>query len=179
MTRTSSDPGTEAPAAGGAASPPAGGAAGGAQTGGGGPDRDPAISALPFDQEWLWAMSLLADTAVLLEDHGSAQVLYELLAPWSPLNAADHPEGMRGSVARSLGVLATAINRFQEAEKHFEAALEMNERMGARPWVAHTRNDYGRMLLRRAGPGERERGEQLRASAKELAASLGMSGLIE
>jgi hypothetical protein len=137
------------------------------------------FSALPFDQEWLWGMSLLADTAVLLHDHRSAPILYELLAPWSALNAADHPEGMRGSVARSLGVLATTMNCFDEAAQHFETALAMNERMGARPWVAHTRNDYGRMLQRRAGPGDGERGEQLRASARELAASLAMSGLIE
>jgi hypothetical protein len=39
------------------------------------------FSALPFDQEWLYGMSLLAETAALLGDTESASTLYELLVP--------------------------------------------------------------------------------------------------
>jgi len=44
-----------------------------------------------------------------------------------------------------------------EGRLHFEDALEMNARMGARPWLAHTQRDYARMLLARDGSGDRER----------------------
>ena len=43
-------------------------------------------------------MSLLAETSALLGDTDSAAVLYGLLRPWAALNAADQPEGIRGSV---------------------------------------------------------------------------------
>src|SRR5215211_2145968 len=39
------------------------------------------FSALPFDQEWLYGMSLLAETSTLLGDIRSAGVLFELLTP--------------------------------------------------------------------------------------------------
>src|SRR5206468_4109310 len=106
-------------------------------------------SALPFDMEWLYGMSLLAETCALLGDAGAAPVLYELLDPWAAFNAADHPEGIRGSVSRYLGLLATTLERWSDAERHFEEALTMNERIGARPWLAYTQEDYARMLLAR------------------------------
>ena len=113
------------------------------------------FTTLPFDQEWLFGMSLLAETCALLTDSDSAAVLYGLLVPWSAFNAADHPEGIRGSVSRYLGMLAATLERWDDAAGHFEDALAMNERMGARPWLAHTQHDYARMLLVRDGPGDR------------------------
>ena len=91
------------------------------------------FSALPFDQEWLYGMSLLAETSALLGDTDSAAVLYRLLVPWAAFNAADHPEGIRGSVSRYLGLLATTTRRWDEAERHFEAALAMNAADGRSP----------------------------------------------
>jgi eukaryotic-like serine/threonine-protein kinase len=111
-------------------------------------------SAMPFDQEWLYGMSLLAETSALLGDSECASVLYRLLAPWSAHNVADEPEGFRGSVSRYLGLLAATIERRREAARHFEDALEMNGRMRARPWLAHTQHDYARML--RAGNDARD-----------------------
>ena len=55
------------------------------------------FSGLPFDQEWLYSMSLLAETAALLSDIDSADALYDELAPWATLNAVDVAEGIRGS----------------------------------------------------------------------------------
>ena len=122
---------------------------------------------LPFDQEWLFGMSLLAETSGLLGDAGSATVLYRLLLPWSALNVVDQCEGIRGSVSRYLGILAPAAGRGREADRHFEDALAMNAETGALPWLARTRNDYARMRLARDGPGDRERAREL------LDASLG------
>jgi hypothetical protein len=65
-----------------------------------------------------------------------------MLLPWAGCNAADHAEGMRGAVSRYLGLLAPLAGREDEAGRHFEDALDMNARMGARPWLERTRRDY-------------------------------------
>jgi hypothetical protein len=44
---------------------------------------------------------------------------------------------------------------------HFEEAVAMNARMGARPWLAHTQHDYARMLLARARTHDRESARDL------------------
>jgi tetratricopeptide (TPR) repeat protein len=101
---------------------------------------------LPFDQEWLYGMSLLAETAALVDDKDSAEVIYTALSPWSDLNAVDVAEGCRGAVARYLGMLAVMLGRRPEAAAHFEYAISANERMGFTPWAYRTRHDYERML---------------------------------
>jgi len=132
------------------------------------------FSALPFDQEWLYGMSLLAETCALLDESDATPVVYRLLLPWGALNSVDHPEGFRGSVSRYLGLLATMMKRWEDAILHFEVALEMNERMGARPWLAHTQHDYARMLLERSEPGDDERTREFLARALATYRELGM-----
>src|SRR5262249_22679850 len=76
------------------------------------------VEALPFDQEWLYGMSLLAETAALVGDTDAALLLHRLLEPWAALNAYDHPEGFRGSVSRYLGLLASMLQRFDDTLRH-------------------------------------------------------------
>ena len=83
--------------------------------------------------EWLLAMSLLAETAARLRDSESASVLYRLLEPYARLNVADPLEGMRGSVARYLGLLADMLERCNEASRHFEEALAVMNRWAPAP----------------------------------------------
>ncbi len=137
------------------------------------------FSGVPFDQEWLLGMSLIAETSAVLGDTDSAPPLYRLLVPWAAFNAADHPEGMRGSISRYLGLLATATERWTEAAQHFEDAMEMNERMGARPWLAHTQHDYAQMLLARDDPGDRTRALELMGYADATYRELGMASSAE
>jgi hypothetical protein len=132
------------------------------------------FAGLPFDQEWLYGMSLLAETSDLLGDSDAGAVLYRLLIPWAAFSAADHPEGFRGSISRYLGLLATVTQSWEEAELHFENALASNARMGARPWLALTENDYARMLRARDGQGDRERAQLLLDAARRTYRELGM-----
>jgi tetratricopeptide (TPR) repeat protein len=126
------------------------------------------------DEEWLLGICLLAETCVLLEDAERAAPLYELLLPSASLNAIAVPQLALGSTSRPLGMLATLLSRLEDAERHFEEALRMDERMGAWPWLAHTQEEYGRMLHQRNAPGDRERAEQLRSRAHATYDELGM-----
>ena len=133
------------------------------------------FAALPFDMEWLYGMSLLAETCSLVRNTDSANVLYGLLTPWASFNAADPPEGNRGSVSRYLGLLAARMERLEDARQHFEDALVMNGRTGARPWLAHTQHDYARMFCARDRPGDRERAAELESQALATFTELGMN----
>jgi eukaryotic-like serine/threonine-protein kinase len=126
------------------------------------------------DEEWLVGVCLLAETCVLLEDADRAAVLYEILLPHASLNAVAVPELALDSTSRPLGMLATLLGRFEDAARHFEEALRMNERMEARPWLAHAQEEYARMLLRRDRGGDRERAEKLLSRAHATYRELGM-----
>jgi class 3 adenylate cyclase len=125
---------------------------------------------------------------VVLGDARRAAALYELMLP----NAGQAvvvgvAATCNGSASRSLGQLAATMERWEDAARHFEDALEMNTRMGARPWVAQTQHDYAKMLLARDGPGDpstgsgqdRERALELLTQALDTAQELGMKALVE
>lgn len=101
-------------------------------------------------------------------------MLHTLLRPYARVNAMAAGEVALGPVARYLGILATTTSRWEEAAEHFEDALAMNARMGARPWLAHSQDDYARMLLTRDQPGDKERALQLLAEAVTTYQELGM-----
>ncbi len=69
---------------------------------------------------------------------------------------------------------ATTASRFEQAESHFQDALACNERIGARPWLARTEEDYARMLLARDGPGDAEQAVELIERALTTYRALGM-----
>ncbi len=133
------------------------------------------FAALPRDEEWLFGMTILASVCEFLGDEPRAARVYELLAPFGDRNALSVPDVAAGSVSRSLGVLAAATRRWEPAIRHFEDALAMNARMDARPWLARTRHDYGRALLARAAPGDRDHARELLAQARDAYHELGMT----
>ena len=116
---------------------------------------------LPVNNDWLYSAALLAELIAATAQRQPAAALYERLVPFDGL-CVDTEEVSNGAVARYLGLLAATSKRFEEAADHFESAIEMNERMGARPWIAHAQNDYAQMLFERDKRGDRERAHQLR-----------------
>ncbi len=126
------------------------------------------------DAEWLFSMALLSDVCAFLGDQDSSTRLYSLLLPYEQFYAEAPVEATFGSVARALGVLATTLRRFDDAERHFDAAVEMERRMGARPWLAHVQHHFAAMLFARAGPADQERARELIAEAVSIYSSLGM-----
>lgn len=134
---------------------------------------------LYLEMQWLFALGLLADVCRHLDAAGAAAELYELLRPYARRNAVLPPELSSGAVSRPLGVLAATASSWDSAAAHFQDALELNARMGARPWLARTRCDYALMLVARDTPGDRERADELVTSGAQLAEELGMTALTE
>jgi tetratricopeptide (TPR) repeat protein len=135
------------------------------------------FASLPRDNEWLFALTLLAPLSVRHEHLEGISAMYELLLPFAGRHAIGHPEGTTGSVSRALGILAAGLSRFDDAEKHFAFAIEHNERMGARLWTTDTQVRLSRMLLTRDAPGDRVRADALLAEALQTCRSLGLERL--
>ncbi len=134
------------------------------------------FAALPFDEEWLVSMCVLAQTVSALGDGPRAALVYPRLQPYGDRVAVSYPEVTTGSIARDLGLLAATMGRRDDAVRHFEHALEANERIGARPWLAHTRRDLARALDSRGAAGDQELARALRAQALAAYRELGISG---
>jgi class 3 adenylate cyclase len=123
---------------------------------------------------------LLSQACFLLADVPRAATLYELLLPYVGRNVVGQGFGEYwGSASRYLGLLAATMGHPEDAEKHFEDALQMNARMGARPLLAYTQHDYADMLLHRSAKGDREKALALLTQALDTAQELGMKALVE
>lgn len=134
---------------------------------------DDGFRRVPVGLEWLLSMSLVAEACAIVDDESAGATVYELLLPWASLNVFDPPEGTRGSVSRYLGLLAMLLGRVVDASQHFEDALTFNKQMGLLPWLAHTQEDYGRMLME---SGDEPRGRSLVEHALLTYRELGMRG---
>ena len=123
---------------------------------------------LPLNDEWLYGVGVLADVAASLEDVPRAEVLYELLLPYANRAAVSPPDGCTGSISRNLGVLASLLQRWEDAERHFQVGVDVNKRMGARPWIARTQHEHASMLLRRGVQEDEVRAVQLLSEALHI-----------
>jgi DNA-binding SARP family transcriptional activator/class 3 adenylate cyclase len=139
------------------------------------------FASIPQNSNWATCLASAAIAVVLLDERAWAQALYELLLPHARLNVSggggNSPQ--LGPAAMHLGALAATTGRHEAAAKHFEDALEANARMGAKPWEALTRCEYGRMLLAHGDPDDRPRAEQLLTDAHATADALGLGALLE
>jgi DNA-binding winged helix-turn-helix (wHTH) protein/tetratricopeptide (TPR) repeat protein len=124
-------------------------------------------------------VALLAEVMLLLAETRWSRSLYDLLLPETTHLLFGGWGGLcLGSTHRPLGILAASLGCWQDAEHHFASALEVEERIGARPWVAHTRHAWAHALLRRNQPGDRDRAHTLLGQALETCQALGMLRLL-
>ncbi len=121
------------------------------------------------------ALGYLAEVCVALGDAPRAAILHDLLMPYAGQNlvygGAWH---VAGSASHFLGLLATTLERWNEAVRQFEDALTMHGHLEAAPLVAHTQVAYATMLLQRNGAGDREHAFALAEAALDTASQLGM-----
>jgi hypothetical protein len=123
---------------------------------------------IPRDIGYVNALSHLSLAAVQLEDRARAERLYELLSPYAFHNTPNSMLFYEGSAAHALVRLAALLGRDARVEEHFETALAMNERLGARLQLACVGHEYARFLAERGGVARRDRGGS-RGEARRLA----------
>jgi tetratricopeptide (TPR) repeat protein len=129
-------------------------------------------------------LALVAEAAAICEDVEAARLLYPRLLPHRALNVSHYEWQIYfGSLEHFLGLLADLLGDQTAAREHFEAALEVNTKIGDRPAVARTSLAYGRALLRASGaqPGARAANKRATALLREaiaLASEIGMRPLL-
>jgi hypothetical protein len=134
---------------------------------------------LPKDGLWLLHLCALAQASVAIEDRDRALALYELLRPYEDRHAISVSTMPFGPVALRLGMLATVLERWAEAEQHLAVALERCGALSARGMRAITLQELARLYLRRAGRDDRPRAATALAESIAICHDLGMSGFRE
>jgi DNA-binding CsgD family transcriptional regulator/tetratricopeptide (TPR) repeat protein len=128
---------------------------------------------------WLASLTYLTDASSAVGDSEMAALVYPELQAHAGSNVVvGYGVACYGSSDRYLGMLAATLGDWERAEDHFEAALELNRRMGARTWLAHTAYEYGRLLLARGGPDAPSRAAPFLTDAGRLAHEIGMPSLL-
>jgi DNA-binding CsgD family transcriptional regulator len=126
---------------------------------------------------WLGSLAYLADAAAALGDETVAALVYPELERFGGATVMiGHLVSCYGAADRYLGMLTAVLGESELAEGHFESGMELNRRMGAQTWLAHTAYEYARFLLSR--PGGRSRADALLSEAAGLAERIGMRGLL-
>jgi tetratricopeptide (TPR) repeat protein len=133
---------------------------------------------MPVDSTWLRGITDCAAVCAYLGDSARAPVLSDLLAPYADQMPVGGLGVASGSVAYYVGLLATTLGNFEDAEARFQAAAAATARIDAPAWLARTRLEWARMLLGRREPGDAERARQLLGQAVGTARQLGL-GTVE
>jgi tetratricopeptide (TPR) repeat protein len=139
---------------------------------------DDRFSAIPRDSLWQTCLTYLSEVCCALDAREDAQYLYELLLPYEELTVVvGNASVCLGATSRFLGQLATVLGRWDDAARHFEHALELNARMSAPTWLAHTQYHFSRLLTLRGETEDVELAAELLDSALRISVDLGMRGL--
>jgi DNA-binding CsgD family transcriptional regulator len=103
----------------------------------------------PVGTRWAGTVGLIGAAAVMLDDAEVAAAAYEQLVSTADYYTGDGSGGVfgHGSNARLIGELARVAGRFDDAIGHYRAAIAMNIRIGARPFVALSRLGWARTLI--------------------------------
>ena len=140
----------------------------------------PGFTDLQRDANWLIGIALLASVCASLEDAPRAAALYDLLAPLQDATVlAGLPAEIYGSVHDYLMPLAAVLDRWDDAEMHFEAGQAANERMGCRSFSLIAQAEWGRLLAARGRPGDVDRARAVFEACRSASAAVGMVRLVD
>jgi DNA-binding CsgD family transcriptional regulator/tetratricopeptide (TPR) repeat protein len=127
---------------------------------------------------WLASLVYLADACALLGDTAAAEALYPELTAYAGGNVmVGHLVACYGAMDRYLGMTSAVLGDWDRAERHFQSALALDTRLGARTWLAHTAHWYARMLLARGTGDDRSHARAQLGVALGLAQTIGLPTL--
>ena len=127
------------------------------------------------DMAWTSGIAFHAEVCTRLGHRAAAAVLFDKLRPYE-----DHVvfNGIFafGSVQRSLGRLASTLDRTAEADAFFARAEQVHEKLDAPALLARTHADWAESILSRQD-GDSTRARQLLERALSAARELGLAGV--
>ena len=135
-------------------------------------------SGIPENEQWAIAACMLSEMCVALQDHRNAEWMYRLLLPGlNQYCVIGMSVAVYGCIARRLGLLATELASWDDAEEHFLRALQLEERSDCPPSTAQVLYDHSRMLRLRGRPQDIVRARNLMERSMLIAKGIGMSAL--
>ncbi len=129
---------------------------------------------LPQDSSWLDAGICYASIAAQLHLREHCEELFALMTPYHG-QVTFNGITSREPVAMYLGGMAGVLGRYDEAERYFEEADDLNKRGAMRYAEAQTNLWWGRALLARGGSGDLEQARDLFDTARMIAVDHGYS----
>jgi DNA-binding CsgD family transcriptional regulator/tetratricopeptide (TPR) repeat protein len=105
---------------------------------------------------WAALLSQIGNVALMLGDAETADRIYQEVSGLEPTYAGDG-SGLvfsAGSAQRMVGDLALATGRVDEAIRRYTDAIEMNARIGARPFTALSRLGLAKALVAQGHTGD-------------------------
>jgi hypothetical protein len=136
------------------------------------------LAAVPRDVAWPATLSVLAEVCARVHDPDHAPDLYRQLLPHRGHLVTFGGPVCLGAADRFLGMLAATLGRIDDADSHYRTAVELEDRMKARPHAARTRCWYARTLLARNAPADRVHATELINAALATAEELGMAAVV-
>lgn len=131
----------------------------------------------PRDALWITRVAALAHACALVGDARRARELYELLLPFEDRNVSTIADQSYGPVATRLGMLATVMERWDEAEGHFRVAHANCRTLRAPTFMALTLSEHAKMLLARGR--DSDRALTLLGEAHALCTTHGIGAVLE
>jgi len=135
------------------------------------------LAEIPLDQGWGHGMMLWAVVCSRLGLTDRCRECYESISPF-PGQLVGNGGWIVGTFDWALGILATTLERYKDAEHHFAAAAEIEQRLGAPLLLARTRADWARALIAHGRPEDRDRAQAMLEQAQEVAERLGAEGIV-
>jgi predicted ATPase/class 3 adenylate cyclase len=135
------------------------------------------FGAIPEDLVWLTGVAFCAHACGRLAHRASAPVLFEQLMPYSGRFITEGPSFL-GAVDRYLGVLASVLERWDEADDYFQRALDEHIAIKSEGYASLTRLDWAKMLLARGLEPDRERARDLLEAAVDIGERIGTASIV-
>jgi len=137
------------------------------------------FASLPRDSTYLICLGLAALIASGLGDTERAAILYGLLQPYDGqvIRASRVGGGCAWPVSHHLGLLAATMGRWDDAVAHLAAAMRLEDRLGALPYLATTRYYHALALRGRDQSGDEEHTAQELDKALSLCRRFGIRPL--
>jgi class 3 adenylate cyclase len=126
------------------------------------------------------ALAIIGVVCGHLDDKRRAEVLYPILEEYGDhIIVIGAASDTYGPMSRITGVVATALERWDDAERHFESALAVCEKIGSKRWKARTQLEYAGMLAKRARDADRKTALELLSEAIDLTQEMGAKGILD